>query len=103
MNAQEMSLEELRGAYTILEKRYESLGKATRKYEDEILSLKSKNAILNAQKVQWDAQKDIQNGIVQGHVSKKDEEIQALSVIIEELRSQIKDLKCQYQSHGEQG
>lgn len=85
-----MTWEELRDAYYTMERRYESLGEALKRAEADKTSLTAKNAILEAQKIQWESAKDIQSGMIQQHLGDKDAEMQEMAEVIVTLRARLR-------------
>ena len=59
-----MDYEELNAAYVTIKRRYESMAETFESMQKEIDMLKDHNAILNAQKIQWESAKGTQNDVI---------------------------------------
>lgn len=91
MSFETMSADELRELYRSMERRYLSAGERVETLEAQVLDLKAKNAIMVAERMQWDATKNLQASTIQQHLATMDAEKQEMAQTITELRARIKD------------
>lgn len=90
MSFETMSADELRALYLSMERRYLSAGERVETLEALVLDLKVKNALLGTEKAHWEAQKVLQNGVMQQQLATMDAEKQEMAKTITKLRSQLR-------------
>lgn len=86
----EMTLSELQAAYITLEKRYASAGSALDAMQEKITDLQNQVILLQAQKMQWDSDKDAQNGVIQATVGDLNKVNQEQAEEISKLRDRLR-------------
>ncbi len=90
---EDMTKDELVALARRLEINSASLADRCGELELVIRECNHQNAIMSAQKAQWESAKDTQNMTIQNLLAEKDLEIQELNETIIGLRSRIRDLQ----------
>jgi hypothetical protein len=88
---EDLSLKDLRALYISMEQRYLSAGERVEHLEAQVLTLKTQNAILGAEKAQWEVSRDLNNGMIQQQLATMDAEKQEMAQIITDLRARLRE------------